>query len=34
VCDTIADLEKNANRMLSVETLLLALRETERTARS
>jgi len=30
VCDTIADLEKNANRMLSIETMLLALRETER----
>ncbi len=30
VCDTIADLEKNANRMLSVETMLLALRESER----
>ncbi|HJQ73357.1 MAG TPA: DNA polymerase III subunit delta' C-terminal domain-containing protein, partial [Gaiellaceae bacterium] len=30
VCDTIADLEKNANRMLSVETMLLWLRELER----
>jgi DNA polymerase III subunit delta' len=30
VCDTIVDLEKNANRMLSIETMLLALREIER----
>jgi DNA polymerase-3 subunit delta' len=30
VCDTIADLENNANRMLSVDTMLLSLREIER----
>ena len=30
VCDTILDLEKNANRMLSFETMLLMLRDTER----
>jgi DNA polymerase-3 subunit delta' len=30
VCDTIADLGKNANRMLSIETMLLWLREIER----
>jgi len=30
VCDTIADLDKNANRMLSIETMLLWLREIER----
>jgi len=30
VCDTIGALEKNANRMLSVETMLLWLREIER----
>jgi DNA polymerase-3 subunit delta' len=30
VCDTIADLEKNANRMLSVETMLLWLRRLAR----
>jgi DNA polymerase III subunit delta' len=34
VCDTIGDLEKNANRMLSVETMMLWLREIEREARS
>ena len=34
VCDTIGDLEKNANRMLSVETMLLWLREIERGARA
>jgi hypothetical protein len=32
VCDTILDLEKNANRMLSFETMLLMLRDTERAA--
>jgi DNA polymerase-3 subunit delta' len=32
VCDTILDLEKNANRMLSFETMLLVLRDTERAA--
>ncbi len=32
VCDTIADLGKNANRMLSIETMLLWLREIEREA--
>jgi len=32
VCDTIANLEKNANRMLSVETMLLQLRAVERGA--
>jgi DNA polymerase III subunit delta' len=32
VCDTIIDLGKNANRMLSVETMLLWLREIEREA--
>jgi DNA polymerase-3 subunit delta' len=30
VCDTIGDLEKNANRMLSIDTMLLALRRIER----
>lgn len=30
VCDTITDLGKNANRMLSVETMLLWLRDIER----
>jgi DNA polymerase-3 subunit delta' len=34
VCDTIADLEKNANRMLSIETMLLWLREIERGPRA
>ena len=34
VCDTIADLEKNANRMLSIETMLLSLREIERGPRA
>jgi hypothetical protein len=32
VCDTIMDLGKNANRMLSIETMLLWLREIEREA--
>jgi DNA polymerase III subunit delta' len=32
VCDTMLDLEKNANRMLSFETMLLMLRDTERAA--
>jgi hypothetical protein len=32
VCDTITGLGKNANRMLSVETMLLWLREIEREA--
>ena len=32
VCDTIRDLEQNANRMLSLETMLLWLREIEREA--
>ena len=32
VCDTIGDLEQNANRMLSLETMLLWLREIEREA--
>jgi DNA polymerase-3 subunit delta' len=34
VCDTIGALEKNANRMLSVETMLLWLREIERGPRA
>jgi DNA polymerase-3 subunit delta' len=32
VCDTILDLEKNANRMLSLETMLLMLRDADRAA--
>ncbi|MFN8544303.1 MAG: DNA polymerase III subunit delta' [Candidatus Binatia bacterium] len=34
VCDTIRDVERNANRVLAIETLLLALREIERGGRS
>jgi hypothetical protein len=32
VCATILDLEKNANRMLSLETMLLMLRDADRAA--
>jgi hypothetical protein len=31
VCDTIRDVERNANRVLALETMLLALRALERT---
>jgi hypothetical protein len=34
VCDTILALEKNANRTLALETMLLWLREIERGARA
>jgi len=30
VCDTIRDIERNANRTLAIETLLLWLRQVER----
>jgi DNA polymerase-3 subunit delta' len=33
VCDTIRDVERNANRVLALETMLLALRELERGGR-
>lgn len=33
LCDTIGDLERNANRVLAIETMLLALRRLDRTAR-
>jgi DNA polymerase-3 subunit delta' len=34
VCDTIRDVEQNANRVLALETLLLTLRRLERTAQA
>jgi hypothetical protein len=32
VCDTIRDVERNANRVLALETMLLGLRRLERAA--